>query len=71
MPVQPPALLAAAARWAKERGATHLHLRVMEANADSIGFYESRGWQMTARITDTMGGQEITALTYALKLDAA
>jgi tRNA (guanine-N7-)-methyltransferase len=63
------ALLAAAGRWAKERGATHLHLRVLDGNAASIGFYESRGWQLTDRIKDIMGGQEITALTYALKLD--
>ena len=63
------ALLVAAADWAKRRGATHLHLRVLDDNAASIGFYESRGWQLTDRIKDIMGGQEVTARTYALRLD--
>lgn len=58
-----------------QRNATHLHLhlhlRVIKATADSVSFYESRGWQMTARIKDAMAGQETTALTHALKLDAA
>ena len=64
------ALLAAAAEWAKARGATHMHLRVLDDNAASIGFYISRGWQLTDRIKDIMGGQEVTARIYALRLDA-
>jgi ribosomal protein S18 acetylase RimI-like enzyme len=47
-----------------------MHLRVLDDNAASIGFYESRGWQLTDRIKDIMGGQEVTARIYALRLDA-
>ena len=64
------ALLVAAGQWAKARGATYLHLRVLDANVAAIGFYESRGWQLTDRIEDIMGGQEVTARIYALRLDA-
>ena len=63
------AMLAAAARWARERGATRMHLLVLEGNVAAIGFYEARGWRLAGRNDDDeMGGHRISSLTYALDL---
>ncbi|MGN6529776.1 MAG: GNAT family N-acetyltransferase [Burkholderiaceae bacterium] len=63
-------LLAVAATWARERGATRLHLLVFEGNRAAIGFYESRGWRCVERLDDELGGHVLPALVYALPLDA-
>ena len=62
------ALLDAAARWARERGATAMHLKVLETNAAAIGFYEARGWRCVERVDDAWAGEKIVALVYATKL---
>ncbi len=62
------AMLDAAAQWARTSGATALHLFVIEANAQAIGFYESRGWQLGSRMDDRMGGVDLVALRYDLPL---
>ncbi len=61
-------LLDAAARWARERGARGMHLRVLETNTAAIGFYESRGWRCVERVEDAWAGEKIVALVYALAL---
>ena len=61
-------LLAAAARWARERGAGAMHLKVLETNAAAIGFYESRGWRCVDRVDDEWAGEAIVALIYATPL---
>jgi GNAT superfamily N-acetyltransferase len=62
------AMLTVAAQWARERGATSLHLSVLEPNVAAIGFYESRGWKLAGREDDTMGGIDIIALRYVLPI---
>jgi len=62
------ALLDAAARWARTRGATAMHLKVLESNVAAIGFYESRGWRCVDRVHDTWAGEPIVALVYAIAL---
>ena len=62
------ALLDAAAHWARERGATAMHLKVLESNAAAIGFYESRGWRCIERVDDAWAGEKIVALVYATAL---
>ena len=62
------AMLDAAAEWARQRGATGLHLFVIEANVAAIGFYESRGWQLAGRMNDRMGGVDLVALRFDLPL---
>lgn len=62
------ALLDAAARWARERGASAMHLKVLETNAAAIGFYESRGWRCIERVDDAWAGEKIVALVYATAL---
>jgi GNAT superfamily N-acetyltransferase len=59
------AMLEHAAQWAADRGAKNMHLYVLEPNVAAIGFYESRGWHLTGREDDTMGGIDIIALRYA------
>lgn len=63
------AMLGFAAKWARDRAATSLHLFVLEPNVAAIGFYESRGWQLAGREDDTMGGIDIIALRYVLPID--
>jgi GNAT superfamily N-acetyltransferase len=60
------AMLTVAAQWARDRGATSMHLFVLEPNVAAIGFYESRGWRLAGRENDTMGGINIIALRYVL-----
>jgi len=60
------AMLSVAAQWARGRGATSMHLYVLEPNVAAIGFYESRGWKLAGREDDTMGGIAIIALRYVL-----
>jgi GNAT superfamily N-acetyltransferase len=62
------AMLTVAAQWARDRGATSLHLLVLEPNVAAIGFYESRGWRLAGRENDTMGGIDIVALRYVLPI---
>ena len=62
------AMLAAAAQWARDRGANSMHLYVLEPNVAAIGFYESRGWRLADRENDTMGGIDIIALRYVLPI---
>lgn len=62
------ALLDAAAQWARARGARAMHLRVLEANAPAIGFYEARGWRCVDRAHDAWAGEPIVALVYAIDL---
>lgn len=59
-------MLSAAAQWARDRGATSMHLYVLEPNIAATGFYESRGWRLAGREDDTMGGIDIIALRYVL-----
>ena len=61
-------LLDATARWARERGARAMHLKVLETNAAAIGFYESRGWRCVDRVDDEWAGEAIVALIYATPL---
>ncbi|KND57633.1 Histone acetyltransferase HPA2 and related acetyltransferase [Candidatus Paraburkholderia schumanniana] len=63
------AMLAEAIRWARSRGARQLHLSVLEENAAAIGFYESRGWQRTAREVDRTAGIDLFSLRYVYPLD--
>ena len=60
------AMLSVAAQWARGRGATSMHLYVLEPNVAAIGFYESRGWKLAGREDDAMGGIHIIALRYVL-----
>jgi GNAT superfamily N-acetyltransferase len=62
------AMLSIAAQWSRDRGATSMHLFVLEPNVAAIGFYESRGWQPAGREDDTMGGIDIIALRYVLPI---
>ena len=63
------AMLGAATRWARERGARRMHLLVLEGNVAAIGFYEARGWHCAGRNdNDEMGGHRISSLVYALEL---
>ena len=62
------ALLDAAARWARARGARAMHLKVLETNKAAIGFYESRGWRGIDRVEDAWAGEPIVALVYAIVL---
>ncbi len=63
------AMLDAATRWARERGARRMHLLVLEGNVAAIGFYEARGWHCAGRNdNDEMGGHRISSLVYALEL---
>ncbi|QIE24659.1 Acetyltransferase (GNAT) family protein [Caballeronia sp. SBC2] len=62
------AMLSVAAQWARDRGATSMHLFVLEPNVAAIGFYESRGWRLAGREDDTMGGIDIIALRYVLPI---
>jgi GNAT superfamily N-acetyltransferase len=62
------ALLDAAAQWARASGARAMHLKVLQANAPAIGFYESRGWRCVARVDDAWAGEQIVALVYAVEL---
>jgi GNAT superfamily N-acetyltransferase len=61
-------MLSIAAQWSRDRGATSMHLFVLEPNVAAIGFYESRGWQPAGREDDTMGGIDIIALRYVLPI---
>jgi GNAT superfamily N-acetyltransferase len=63
------AMLAAAQAWARERGASRLHLSVLEGNRSAIGFYESRGWRFAAREDDRMGGIDVVSLIYVFTLE--
>jgi hypothetical protein len=45
-----------------------MHLYVLEPNVAAIGFYESRGWRLSGRENDTMGGIDIIALRYVLPI---
>jgi GNAT superfamily N-acetyltransferase len=63
-------LLEAAADWARDRGASRLHLLVFEGNRAAVGFYESRGWRCVERVDDELGGRALPALVYALPLAA-
>jgi GNAT superfamily N-acetyltransferase len=63
------AMLDAAKAWARERGASRLHLLVLEDNRPAIGFYESRGWRFAAREYDHMGGIDLVSLVYSYELD--
>ena len=64
------AMLTAATRWARERGARRMHLLVLEGNVAAIGFYEARGWHRAGRNdNDEMGGHRISSLVYALELE--
>ncbi|MDR5855118.1 GNAT family N-acetyltransferase [Caballeronia sp. LZ062] len=58
------AMLHAAAEWARARGARHLYLSVLEANTAAIGFYESRGWTLSGREADRLGGVDVVSLRY-------
>lgn len=62
------ALLEAAAQWARASGARGMHLKVLQANAPAIGFYEARGWRCVDRAHDTWAGEAIVALVYAIDL---
>ncbi len=62
------AMLKVAERWARERGARGLHLLVLEANVAAIGFYASRGWQLSARLDDRLAGIDVIALRYTKPL---
>jgi GNAT superfamily N-acetyltransferase len=62
------AMLATAAQWARDRGANSMHLYVLEPNVAAVGFYESRGWRLSGRENDTMGGIDIIALRYVLPI---
>jgi len=62
------AMLSVAAQWARDRGATSMHLSVLEPNVAAIGFYESRGWRLAGREDDTMGGIDIVALRYVMPI---
>ena len=65
-------LLEAASRWARERGANRLHLKVLEDNVGAIGFYEARGWTPIGREDDgDMDGHRVVSLIYALALAPA
>jgi GNAT superfamily N-acetyltransferase len=61
-------MLATAAQWARDQGANSMHLYVLEPNVAAIGFYESRGWRLSGRENDTMGGIDIIALRYVLPI---
>jgi GNAT superfamily N-acetyltransferase len=62
------AMLDTAAQWARNHGARELHLSVLEPNVAAIGFYESRGWRLSVRENDSMGGIDIIALRYSLPI---
>ncbi|WP_429303424.1 N-acetyltransferase family protein [Paraburkholderia sp. GAS199] len=62
-------LMHAAEDWARAQGATQLYLYVLEGNTPAIGFYERHGWQFVGAEPDQMGGVDITALRYVLRLD--
>ncbi|MCK9689719.1 GNAT family N-acetyltransferase [Scleromatobacter humisilvae] len=62
------ALLAATAQWARDVGASALHLKVLQTNTPAIGFYESLGWRCVDRVDDTWAGEAIVALVYAIDL---
>lgn len=62
------ALLDAVAPWARANGARAMHLKVLEANAPAIGFYESRGWRCVERANDAWAGEQVVALVYAIEL---
>ena len=62
------ALLDAAAHWARGRGASAMHLKVLETNVAAIGFYESRGWRRVERVDDAWAGEKVVALVYATAL---
>lgn len=63
------AMLEAALRWARGRGADGLHLFVMEANPVVAGFYASRGWRLAAREDHQMGGTDVVVRRYVLPLE--
>lgn len=63
------AMLDEVRRWAAARGAVQLHLLVLEANVAAIGFYEACGWRLSGKKNDRMGGSDIVALVYSLRLD--
>ncbi|SAL38341.1 GNAT family N-acetyltransferase [Caballeronia humi] len=63
------AMLDAAKAWARERGASRLHLSVLEDNRPAIGFYESRGWRFAVREDDRMGGVDLFSLVYTYELE--
>jgi GNAT superfamily N-acetyltransferase len=62
------AMLTVAAQWARGRGATSMHLFVLEPNVAAIGFYESRGWRLAGPEDDIMGGIHIIALRYVMPI---
>jgi len=65
------AMLDAATRWARGRGARRMHLLVLEGNVAAIGFYEARGWRLAGRKEDDeMDGNRVSSLVYALALAA-
>jgi len=65
------ALLDAAERWARARGARRMHLLVVEGNEAAMGFYESRGWVRGERLYDTGHDMDAHAVRFELPLGAA
>jgi GNAT superfamily N-acetyltransferase len=59
-------LLKHAEQWARDRNAIGLYLYVFETNIAAIGFYESRGWQLSGRHVEQRAGVDVVALHYAL-----
>lgn len=62
-------LLAAVQDWARAQGEKQLYLYVLEGNAPAIAFYERQGWRYDGAEPDRMGGADIIALRYTLRLD--
>jgi GNAT superfamily N-acetyltransferase len=62
------ALLEAATRWARERGARWMHLLVVEGNEAAMRFYELRGWRRGERVHDTGHGMDTPAIRFELAL---
>ena len=63
------ALMDAAARWARERGAAAMHLKVVQGNEAAARFYERRGWRFAGTEQDEFGGRASTVLVYRLALE--
>ena len=64
-------LMRAVVDWARAQGENQIYLYVLEGNTPAIGFYESQGWQFVGAEPDHMGGVDITALRYVLRLESA
>jgi GNAT superfamily N-acetyltransferase len=56
------ALLVFARGWARQYGATMMHLFVLESNLAARAFYAAQGWRETKKEQDVMAGIDIVHL---------